>query len=81
MSQGSCPSELERWKSTMRGTPGWVTTGPSPEGIGWGAGILRFVFFVLGAVPLYAGWWIAFFSEDRLAWHDRMAGTRVVRTS
>jgi uncharacterized RDD family membrane protein YckC len=36
---------------------------------------------VLGAVPLYAGWWIAFFSQDRLAWHDRMAGTRVVRTS
>ena len=54
---------------------------PPGEGIGWSAGILRFVFFVLGAVPLYAGWWIAFFSEDRLAWHDRMAGTRVVRTS
>ncbi len=53
---------------------------PPGEGIGWSAGILRFVFFVLGAVPLYAGWWIAFFSDDRLAWHDRMAGTRVVRT-
>jgi len=54
---------------------------PPGEGIGWSAGILRFVFFVLGAVPLYAGWWIALFSDDRLAWHDRMAGTRVVRTS
>jgi len=54
---------------------------PPGEGIGWSAGILRFVFFALGAVPLYAGWWIASFSVDRLAWHDRMAGTRVVRSS
>jgi uncharacterized RDD family membrane protein YckC len=54
---------------------------PPGAGVGWGAGILRFLFFVLGAVPLYAGWWIAIFSADRLAWHDRIAGTRVVRTS
>ncbi len=54
---------------------------PPGAGIGWSAGILRFVFFVLGTVPLYAGWWIALFSDDRLAWHDRVAGTRVVRTS
>ncbi|HSB36986.1 MAG TPA: RDD family protein, partial [Thermoanaerobaculia bacterium] len=69
-------------------TPGYallhlavVRRGVSPgQGIGWKAAILRFLFFVLGAVPLYAGWWIAFFSTERLAWHDRVAGTRVVRT-
>jgi pSer/pThr/pTyr-binding forkhead associated (FHA) protein/uncharacterized RDD family membrane protein YckC len=53
---------------------------PPGAGIGWSTGILRFLFFALGAVPLYAGWWIALFSAERLAWHDRMAGTRVVRT-
>jgi len=69
-------------------TPGYallhlavVRRGVSPgQGIGFKAAILRFLFFVLGALPLYAGWWMAFFSAERLAWHDRVAGTRVVRT-
>ena len=57
-----------------------VRRGASPGvGIGWNAALLRWVFQVLGAIPVGLGWWIAFFRKDRRAWHDVVAGTWVVR--
>ncbi len=58
-----------------------VRRGASPgEGIGWNAALVRFLVQILGAIPLWLGWWVAVFRKDRRAWHDRAAGTWVVRT-
>jgi len=42
-------------------------------------GLLRTVGQVIGSVPLGLGFWAALWDSDNAAWHDRMAGTRVVR--
>jgi uncharacterized RDD family membrane protein YckC len=57
-----------------------VRRGANPGvGIGWNAALLRWLFQILGAVPVGLGWWIALFRKDRRAWHDVVAGTWVVR--
>ena len=42
-------------------------------------GLLRTVGQLVGAVPLGLGFWAALWDPDNAAWHDRLAGTRVVR--
>jgi uncharacterized RDD family membrane protein YckC len=49
------------------------------DGIGWKPAILRCLVMAAGAIPLFAGWWIAALRRDRRAWHDLAAGTRVIR--
>ncbi|WP_213086221.1 RDD family protein [Roseateles sp. DAIF2] len=66
-------------------TPGKLLTGirvvdarsgarPSPA-----QAALRWVGYLLSALPLGLGFAWAGFDPDRLAWHDKLAGTRVVR--
>jgi uncharacterized RDD family membrane protein YckC len=75
------------WARTGR-TPGKslmglrIVTSPAngEQGLGFQTALMRWVFMILGAIPLYAGWIIAAFRADRKAWHDLMASTRVVKT-
>ena len=39
---------------------------------------LRLVGYVLSALPLYAGFLWVLVDRERRAWHDRLAGTRVI---
>ena len=41
--------------------------------------IRRFGFGLLSLLPAGFGFWWAWFDRDRLAWHDRVSGTRMVR--
>ncbi len=74
------------WARTGR-TPGKALVGvrvvrlvdPRGRGIGYGPALLRALFFWLGVIPLGAGVLVAAFRKDRRAWHDLVAGTRVVK--
>lgn len=74
------------WARSGR-TPGKALVGvrvvlvvdPRGRGIGYGPALLRALFFWLGMLPLGAGVLVAAFRKDRRAWHDLVAGTRVVR--
>ncbi len=46
---------------------------------GSGRGLLRTVGQAVGAAPLGLGFWAALWDQDNAAWHDKMAGTRVIR--
>lgn len=56
-------------------------SGTGGAGLGFQIGLTRWVFMILGAIPLYAGWLAAAFRKDGKAWHDVMAGTRVVKSN
>jgi len=43
-----------------------------------GTGLMRTIGQVIGAVPLGLGFWWALWDSEGRAWHDRLAGTRVV---
>ena len=47
---------------------------------GWKALWLRYVTGTLSLAFAGLGFWWAWFDRDRLAWHDRLSGTRMVRT-
>ncbi len=51
-------------------------TGARP---GWRAAGLRFAASWLSALPLGMGFVMSAFGEERMAWHDRLSGTRLVR--
>lgn len=74
---------------------GWAKSGRTPgksllglaiisnspgSGVGWGTASTRAIGFLLSAIPLGAGFLVILFRRDRRAWHDRMAGTWVVKT-
>ncbi len=46
---------------------------------GIGRGLLRTVGQAVGAAPLGLGFWAALWDPDNATWHDKMAGTRVIR--
>ena len=46
---------------------------------GWKALWLRFAVGLLSLMAGGLGFWWAWFDRDRLAWHDRASGTRLVR--
>ncbi|HRF84692.1 MAG TPA: RDD family protein [Pseudoxanthomonas sp.] len=53
-----------------------ATHGGAP---GWKALWLRFAVGLLSLLAGGLGFWWAWFDRDRLAWHDRASGTRLVR--
>jgi uncharacterized RDD family membrane protein YckC len=47
--------------------------------VSWGKAILRYVGYIIGGLALWLGFiWVAF-DAKRQGWHDKMAGTYVVR--
>ena len=52
---------------------------PQRVGMGVGNGFVRTIGQVMGAVPLGLGFWWSLWDPEHRAWHDRVAGTRVVR--
>ena len=46
---------------------------------GWRAAWLRYAVGTLSLLAGGSGFWWAWFDRDRLAWHDRASGTRIVR--
>lgn len=46
----------------------------------WTEAGLRFTAAILSWVALGAGFWWCLLDRERLAWHDRLSGTRLVRT-
>ena len=47
--------------------------------LGWKALWLRYAVGVLSLLAAGLGFWWAWFDRDRLTWHDRASGTRLVR--
>ena len=47
--------------------------------IGWRRSAARFFGAWLSMLPFGLGYWWALIDRDRLSWHDRLSGTRVVR--
>ena len=52
------------------------TTGAAPS---WRGLVLRFAVGSVSLLPAGLGFWWAWFDRDRLTWHDRASGTRMVR--
>lgn len=52
--------------------------GPGGHPPGWGRGLLRFAAAILSWLPLGLGFLWVLVDRDRLAWHDRLSGTRLV---
>jgi uncharacterized RDD family membrane protein YckC len=52
--------------------------GPDGRPPGWGRCLLRFAAAVLSWLPLGLGFLWVLVDRDRLAWHDRLSGTRLV---
>lgn len=53
--------------------------GPGGQPPGWGRALLRFGAAILSWLPLGLGFLWVLVDRDRLAWHDRLSGTRLVR--
>lgn len=47
----------------------------------WKKGVLRSVGYLPSTIPLYLGFLWSIWDADRQAWHDKLAGTRVVKAS
>ena len=43
-------------------------------------GIIRYIGYLIAAFPLAAGLWLAAFDPKKQGWHDKIAGTLVVKT-
>lgn len=50
-------------------------------GLTWRQALIRFLAAFLSLAPLGLGFWWVLVDPDRLAWHDRISGTVVVRLS
>ena len=46
--------------------------------LGWGDALRRLGAILAGMAPAGLGLWAAWLNPDRLAWHDRLSGTRLV---
>ena len=53
--------------------------GDDGEAIGWRTALVRSVAAVLSWAPLAGGFLWAIFDDRRLAWHDRLSGSRLIR--
>lgn len=62
---------MRPWRLHLRGTGGEVP--------GWGALWRRYAVGTLSLLAGGLGFWWAWFDRDRLTWHDRLSGTRLVR--
>ena len=51
------------------------------ESVDWPHAALRFFASWLSLLPAGAGYWWALVDRERCCWHDRLSGTRVIRTS
>jgi uncharacterized RDD family membrane protein YckC len=47
--------------------------------VGWARAAARFFAAWLSMLPAGLGYWWALVDRERLSWHDRLSGTRVVR--
>jgi len=77
---------LYHWIFTSAGaTPGKrllalaIGVGPELDSPGMLRGLVRTVTLIISMVPLGLGFWWAARNPDRRTWHDRLAGTRVMR--
>jgi uncharacterized RDD family membrane protein YckC len=61
---------LRAWKLRIEG--------PDGRPPGWGRGLLRFAAAILSWLPAGLGFLWVLVDRDRLAWHDRLSGTRLV---
>ena len=57
---------------------GLRVTAASGRRLGWSRSVLRFLGYLLSALPLYLGFIWILFDDRRLGWHDHIARTRVV---
>lgn len=62
---------MRPWRLHLRGAGGEVP--------GWPALWRRYAVGTLSLLAGGLGFWWAFFDRDRLTWHDRLSGTRLVR--
>lgn len=62
---------LRAWKLRIEG--------PDGRPPGWGRALLRFAAALLSWAPAGLGFWWILVDPDRLAWHDRLSRTRLVR--
>ena len=46
--------------------------------VGWLEALKRYLAAWLSLVPLGMGWWWMLLDRDKLAWHDRLSGTRLI---
>lgn len=60
---------LRAWKLRL--------VGPGGRPPGWGRALLRFAAAVLSWLPCGLGFLWVIVDRDRLAWHDRLSGTRL----
>jgi uncharacterized RDD family membrane protein YckC len=70
------------WKDGQ--TPGKMAVGArivSQDGtpIGFGQAVLRYIGYMLSGIPCYLGFLWPLWDDENRAWHDMIAGTRVVR--
>jgi uncharacterized RDD family membrane protein YckC len=71
--------ESSRWQGTIgKQCMGLVVTDGVGERLSFLRATARHAAKYLSALPLFLGFMAAFFDSQRLAWHDRLAGTRVV---
>lgn len=67
------------------GTPGKRLLGlrvrgeKSEDDIGLARGAIRYLIFIIGGIPFYLGWLSLAWDERRQAWHDKAAGSIVIR--
>jgi uncharacterized RDD family membrane protein YckC len=61
---------LRAWKLRIEG--------PDGRPPGWGRALLRFAAAILSWLPAGLGFLWVLVDRDRLAWHDRLSGTRLV---
>lgn len=48
--------------------------------LSWGTGIIRVIGFVISEIPIYLGLLWVLWDPKKQGWHDKMAGTVVVRS-
>jgi uncharacterized RDD family membrane protein YckC len=71
--------ESSRWQGTVgKQCMGLVVTDEAGHRLGFLRATGRHAAKYLSALPLFLGFMAALFNSQRLAWHDRLAGTRVV---
>ena len=55
--------------------------GPGGSPVSWRHAAVRFLGAALSWAPLGAGFWWSLVDPEKLTWHDRLSGTRLVRTA
>lgn len=74
----------------------WATTGQTPGkrvlglrvvgrdgrtgGIGWGPAIVRWIGYLIGGAIFFLGFLWIIWDNQKQGWHDKLAGTHVVRS-